>query len=230
MATKRKPKGEPQRIGEYSESKHDHECLGVHAVRDGTILKWAYDLDHRWDRYQVWAETPGPDKLFNFDVTLGKLGKLLVLDNYGDEVMPDELRKPLLNTEMVRETIGIFRKTGEVVRVAFIREKIELPAPGAETWKYSLTFWSFDKRVFVPRAYMKRLDELTSKKRPFYISLWESTLYGFITRWASYADLQASLLFDFHFNGKRLQLWSGSYREVADWTISDNPNDPERDQ
>lgn len=239
MAAKKRKKGEPETLQEYSSGKDpDHEVVGVREVDDGKFLKWAYDCDSRWDRYTVNTATPSPNKLFNFDVPMGKLGDLIVLDPYGDEIMPDDLRKVLLNEEMFHNTIGIFRKTGEIVHVGFIKETIprigcpEEGDPGGEDIAYSLTFWNFSHqgnypRMFVPKAYLKRLDELKTQKRPFYISLWENSLFSFISRWSGYGDLQQNLLVDLHFYQRRLQVWNSGYREVSGWEHTDNPHDPE---
>jgi hypothetical protein len=69
----------------------------------------------------------------------------------------------------------------------------------------------------VPAAYLKRLDELKNKKRPYYLTVPERHLYGFATRWASFSDLQNNVVVDLHFNGHRLQVWGDCYREVSGW-------------
>lgn len=212
----------------------DHKSVGVAEVRNATFLKWAYDVDRQWQAHDIKMYTPDEKHLDNYEVSLGKLGKLLILDNYGDEVMSDKIRKAILGRKMFKETIGILCKTGEIVRVAYIKEGHtdmgcpEEGVPESTRWEYSLTFFGFGKQLFLPKAYMERVDELKSKKRPFYLTLWENALYGFTTRWASYADLQASIVVDLHFDKQRLQVWSGGgHRKVSAWESNDNPNDPE---
>jgi hypothetical protein len=112
----------------------------------GKYLEWVYDSDHAWRQYPAGVTAPGNDKLFNFDVPLvGKGSKrgarvqtidtILVLDNYGDETLPDEIREEILGVQMFRETIGIRRVSGEIVRVGFIEEReilcgnLEAPRP-----------------------------------------------------------------------------------------------------
>jgi hypothetical protein len=231
---KKKKPGEPQTLKEYTLTDHKVVRTGVVSQRS-TFLRWAYDLMiNRWDRYEVKTATPTKEHLFNFIVPVGKLGDLLVLDNYGDEVLPDKIRRPVMTTKMFHETIGIFRKTGQVVRVGFIKEKIqhigcpEEGDPGSEEWEYSLTFWGLDLNgagdpLYLPKKYLARLDELKSRKRPFYITLWENALYSFITRDTGYDAFDKALVIDFHFDGLRLQVWGDSYREVSDWDRNDNP-------
>jgi len=197
----------------------------------GRRIYYAYDLAENWERYLVGVSAPDPSRLFNFDLYLGKLGGLTILDNYGDEQLPDKIRRKILNTKMHATTIGIFRKTGEVVQVSFIKEKAKTPEcpeesqPESLDSRYSVLFWSFDKPHFLPKPYMYRVDELKSKKRPFYLTCSERSIYDFVTRWGSYADLQANLVIDFHFDKMRLQVWSGSYREVSGWQNNYNQNE-----
>jgi hypothetical protein len=223
MGAHKNQAGEPKPLHEYATEKDiDHVQVDVREVdQHVTPLLYAYDLgDNKWDRYTLKdVYTPGARLLFNFDVSVGKLGRLLVLDNYGDEVMPDKFRRKLLTTKMFAETIGIFRKTGEVVRVAFIREKV---ASNSEEF-YSIVFYPFfdwdgsGRGLLLPKSYLKRLDELKSKKRPFCITLRDTDLFQFSERWVGYESLQNQLLVDLHFDELRLQVWSHSYREVSAW-------------
>jgi hypothetical protein len=212
----------PQTMKEYGEI--DFKSVEVRAV-DGKFLKWAYHVDHHYERYLIDTGTPGG--LFNFDVPVGKLGKLLILDNYGDEVISDGIRKKIMQASTFSQTLGIFHKTGEIVRIAFMKERVKVHGcseegePDSEEDQFSVQFWSFEcdggKPLFLPKSYLKRIDELKSKKRPFYITLPEQSFYAFHDRWASYADLQKSIIIDLHFNGARIQVWGDSYREVTSW-------------
>jgi hypothetical protein len=240
MPTKRKKKnGEPEKIEEYgAPGRQDHKIVPVHVVEQGKFLKWAYDCDSRWDRYTVDTGTPRSTMLFNFEMPVGKLGPLLVLDNYGDEGIPDEIRQKILNTKMFRQTIGIFKTTGEIVHVSFIKEKVPRPGcseegdPGGTDTVYALTFWRFGwmgngRRLFVPKDYIKRLDELKSQKRPFRLTVRDTALFDFITRWRGFENMQENIAVILNFSQDRIQIWRDGYFRYSDWMSSDNPHDPE---
>ena len=102
----------------------------------GRYIDFAYDCDKGWAKYLVATTAPDDRHLFNFDLELVLTGEkrkkplkahLLVLDNYGDEIMPDEIRKEVLSTTMFKETLGILRESGEIVRVGFMEEKVPFP-------------------------------------------------------------------------------------------------------
>lgn len=214
-----------QTIQEYGEI--DFDVIEVREA-EGQFIHWAYDVGNQWPRYPVEVPAPDSSKLFNFELPVRGLGGLVVLDPYGDEMMPDDIREKILNSaKMFRQTIGIFRKTGEIVNVGFMKERVKFEGcpeeglPGGQENQYSVSFWSFDlqtnKRLFLPQSYRKRIDELKSRKRPFYLANAEHSLYAFITRWGSYADLRDNLVIDLQFDKFRLQVWGDSYREVSEW-------------
>jgi hypothetical protein len=194
----------------------------------GRYLDFAYDCDHGWCKYLVATKAPDDHHLFNFDLELVLTSKkvtkvhLLVLDNYGDEHMPDEIREEILSTTMFKETLGILRESGEIVRVSFMEEKVlhvgcPEGAPGGVTKLTCLAFNRFEPGLVVPPAYRERLDELKSQKRPYYLTFPEKLLFNFATRWASYNDLLRNVVVDLDFHGRRLQVWADSYREVGGW-------------
>lgn len=206
-----------------------HRTIRARAA-EGRRIAHVYDCDHGWKEFPSDVRVPDKDKLFTFDLPLGKGKKerILVLDNYGDEVLPDRIRRQVLNDTMFANTIGIHRKTGEIVHVGFF--ETNGLAPGTKVT--SAAFWrpgpsgGGGDGLFVPKRYILRLDELKSKKRPFYISLCEQEVYAFITRWSSYGDLQDNIVVDLDFDGNRVQVWGDSYREIGSW--QDVPNHPKR--
>ena len=198
----------------------------------GRYIDFAYDCDKGWAKYLVATTAPDDRHLFNFDLELVLTGEkrkkplkahLLVLDNYGDEIMPDEIRKEVLSTTMFKETLGILRESGEIVRVGFMEEKVphagcpEEGAPGGFTKVTSLAFSRFEPNQVVPLAYRERLDELKSQKRPYFLTFPEKLLFDFATHWASFIDLQRNVCVDLDLHGTRLQIWGDSYRLVTGW-------------
>ena len=97
-----------------------HRTIRARAA-EGRRIAHVYDCDHGWKEFPSDVRVPDKDKLFTFDLPLGKGKKerILVLDNYGDEVLPDRIRRQVLNDTMFANTIGIHRKTGEIVHVGF---------------------------------------------------------------------------------------------------------------
>ena len=208
----------------------DHRVIRARQA-EGRHIPHVYDCGHGWTKYDSNVRVPGSDKLFNFDMPLGKKGAILVLDNYGDEVLPSRIRRQIMNDKMFANTIGIHRKTGEIVNVGFIEEYIADLSEEGTTTKTAGTFWSFGtggvgERLFVPKSHLRRLDELKSKKRPFNLSVFERTVFEFMTRWASYAELQRDLVVELEFDGRSLQVWGDNCREVSRW--QDVPTHPNR--
>ena len=102
----------------------------------GRYIDFAYDCDKGWAKYLVATTAPDDRHLFNFDLELVLTGEkrkkplkahLLVLDNYGDEIMPDEIRKEVLSTTMFKETLDIFESRGRSFVWASWRRRCPTP-------------------------------------------------------------------------------------------------------
>lgn len=188
-------------------------------------IEWAYDLGEAWKSYRV--DTHLPARSINCDMPMGtRKGALLVLDPYGDDIMSAELRSAVLGESSPYKdrmtTIGIVRKTGEIVQVSFITY-IVCGACGDEL-RYALMFSPMQSRVFVPKPWIGRLGELKNKKRPFILTLPDFALFRFCDRWESYADLQSQLVVELSFDDAQLQVSSESFRSVQKWqTAPDHP-------
>jgi len=203
-----------------------HKVIRVREA-EGRRISHAYDCGNGWREYPVHVTAPASDRLFNFDVPLGKrkADAILVLDNYGDELVPERIRRQIGCDRLFATTVGIHRKTGEVLHVGFIEDRFEahhgVSIECAPIVYVGMTFWSFglnvDERLFVPKSYLRRIDELKNKKRPFLLTIADHAVFNFLTRWASYADLARNIMVDFHFDGARLQVWTDRYREVGNW-------------
>jgi hypothetical protein len=205
----------------------DHKTIRARDA-DGRHVRHVYDIGQltgRWKKYPSGTAVPTKDRLFNFDLKVGD-DAILVLDNYGDETLPSRVRRRIMREKMFENTIGIHRRTGEIVIVGFILEYQS--SSSSEPTALAACYWPFGdlgtgKQLFVPKPYMSRLDELKSKKRPFYISVAEHTLYAFMEREASYPDMERDLVVDLEFQrDERVQVWGESYRVVSGWTDNDN--------
>jgi hypothetical protein len=162
---------------------------------------------------------PAGDKLTNFNLKFWpvqptgmrrKSRTILCLDNYGNEIMSKKVHENLMNgLDIFDYLLGVDRKTGEVYCVSFLIDGEDLavafsPLVNAITIK-------------VPKEYMKRLDELMSKKRPWFVSLPETALFAFVERFYGYNDLEKAVIVDLHFDELRLQVSMDGWREVSDW-------------
>ena len=199
----------------------------------GRYINFAYDCDHGSTKYLVATSAPDDHHLFNFDLEMVLMtdkpktrlkskkpqkAHLLVLDNYGDERIPDVIREEILSTTMFKETLGILRESGEIVRIGFIEEKVShAGCPGSSSKLTCLAFNRFEPNLVVPAPYRERLDELKSKKRPYFLTLPEKLLFDLATHWASYNDLQRNICVDLDFHGQRLQVCGDSWQEVSGW-------------
>ena len=75
-----------------------------------------------------------------------------------------------------------------------------------------------DLSIKVPKRFLKRLDELMSKKRPFSLGLTEDAWRGLWDREIGFRDLEGDLVVNLSFDRKQLQVWGAAYREVAYWS------------
>jgi len=184
---------EPTKLADYfEEGGQDAEPVTISQVSERNGIHYAFHVPS-WDRYDLGdgvlsfgIKPPDRSHLFNFDVPIGKLGNLLVLDNYGDEILSSRIRQKIFGTKTDRETIGIFRDSGEIVRVAFNsneRRPVSLDVDAANGC--SLLFYSFAPPIFMPPSMRGSLDELKSAKRPFRFTLPDYVLFEFFERWAS---------------------------------------------
>jgi len=201
------------------EASQSHKVLRLRDLPAcGVFLRHAYDCTHRWERFVVNKATPEKKQLFNFNVPLGTRDALLVLDDYGDDVLPLGMKRKVTQSRS-GETLGIRHKTGEIVQVGFIEAPACTEDGEPPATEVALTFRSLVRPLLLPSMYRSRLAELLGKTRPFHITVRDSTLCDFITRWASYHDLGDNLVVDLHFDGQRLQVCSGAHRTVSDWTL-----------
>lgn len=167
-------------------------------------------LFFRMTEYTVDVTAPDERHLLNFWVEVGKV-RLLVLDPYGDDTLPDEIRERVFGKAPY--TIAIDTKTGGICKVtAYTREDgVELyvePVNGADTPR-------------IPPRWRHRLPELATQKRPYRCHIDPHTLEQFIDREASYRDVGANVVFSFDFYGDgMLEVWGDHYRKVSRWQLN----------
>lgn len=148
---------------------------------------------------------PGKESLLNFDLEVSA-GKILVLDNYGNETFPEEFQTGVSFLGPGPYTIGIIRESGQICAVHFSQEKKALVA----------TVTRMEEWV-VPGKFLPKLDQLMSCKRPFYLGMTERSLFDLATKWIGHKDIEGSLVVDLDFHPRRLQIWGQNWREVGGW-------------
>jgi hypothetical protein len=134
----------------------------------------------------------------------------LVLDNYGNETLPPFLVERIFGQGMglFGYTIAISRKTGLIYMAVFYTEKR----------KNSVVLTPLNQFCSkLPEEYLPRLDELKSCKRPFYLTLTESTFGGLLDHEVGYGEVEDDLVVDLEFKGSRIQVHNDKYRLVSNW-------------
>lgn len=183
------------------ENVRDVEGMRVSLVRDSLWLATS----------AVRTRVPTGKFLFNFNVHTSNGRTLLVLDPYGDETLPDDIRKELGVAQMSSTTVGIWRDTGQIVHVSFAREKK----------KVTLCYWShLDPDSFtVPGNFLPRLDNLMSMKRPYSRDLTSHAWRSLHTRRIGYDHIAEFLVYSLNFGGDIgfLEVSKDSYRTVSGW-------------
>ena len=129
----------------------------------------------------------------------------LILDNYGDEWLPSTMYKRIVGASKLGIYLAIDKITGEIYTSSF----------HPEGKKYIVMLCELN--CSVTKEYIMRLDELKSKKRPFYLGLDEAGWLLFTDREIGYGSLNEYLVVDLDFRPTRLQIFHDSYREVSNW-------------
>ena len=184
-----------------------------HSNIHGKTLSKIYLCSDGWKSLKTATQVPDMAKLFNFDVQADRT--FLVLDNYGDEVLPDRIMKKLLGFGLFQWNLVIDRADGMLYSAIFYLEGTKY-----EGTKYVIALTKLEHGegpMRLPKKYLGRLDELKNKKRPYFLTCQESSVWAFVDRWAGYATLQQNLIVDLYFDRRRVQVWGDTYREVTDW-------------
>ncbi len=194
----------------------EHKNLPIRAI-EGKRIHAVYDM--RWKAMPCKITAPDSKKLLNFEVTAGSK-TFLVLDPYGDEHVPQELRKQVFG-ETESFSIAIDRESGQIFQAHAILEKNK-----TALFLCPLCTYSGEAPHLLPAAWLPLLDELKSMKRPFALTFDPQMLMSYIIRESSLQDLRMAIHVRLHFNKNALEvtpaLGSGKspspmYREVGFW-------------
>jgi hypothetical protein len=156
--------------------------------------------------YPCATRVPGALKLMNFDVKAGSQA-FLVLDNYGDEVLPAKTMRRVIGHDLFAWNLAINRSDGTFHIATFAKEGTQ----------YAMLISRLYQGEALPRKFLGRLDELKSKKRPYFVTCWEECVWSFIDKEGGYSALRENLVVDLNFDRRRVQVWGNSYREVTSW-------------
>jgi hypothetical protein len=190
----------------------DFKPVRPYAV-EGKRIHAVIDLDHGWKATPCKAVVPTNHKLFNFDLVAGEK-TYLVLDPYGNEYFNEELTDQILGGGAYKGgyTIAIDKAVGDIFIACFLE--------GVKKRNYMGIYKvpSRDASCRVPKKYLKGLDTLKSRKRPFQLSIAEFSLYSFIYRQTGYSDLAGCVIVQLELEPRWLEVWGRSSREVTGWS------------
>ena len=175
----------------------------------GKVINQIVDADLQWKEFPCECLAPDEHFLFNFDVFSGDKA-WLILDPYGDDINPKEIVDRLFGDRTFEKgyALAIDRAEGMVYRATFMLDDDGLN---------KIVLCGFDKPIQLPEKYLRRIDELKTKKRPYFLTFHTHTLLSFIDREACFNDLRDDIIVDLHFNNARLQIGHDSFREVTGW-------------
>lgn len=193
---------------------------------DGQQIAKVVMTPHQHEGVAVRVMAPDNRQLFNFWVKGGRGEKkidFLVLDPYGDEILSDEIRERVFGSSDKRWTLAIDRQTGEL-HIASLYEcptmfKGVQTSTHLELWLSRFCAQSHEGYV-IPPAWLTRLDELKSKKRPFRISVRDFALIELLDREIGFNSLAENMVVSFDFHGESLDVASGQYRTTSKWSTS----------
>jgi len=188
--------------------------ITIEKARKGIDVRKLIIVEDNWTSYPICFSTPEKDKLFNFNV-FGDTN-CLVLDPYGNSDLNDEFTFRLLQYKNTNHyTIAIGIDTGFLYKVHFSKIRGDICVIFS-------SFYYEGKNIKIPNSYIKRLDELKDKKRPFSIKIDSKSLLQFIDHEIGYTELINDLIFSFHFNDCRLEICADQFQETC-WRYIDFP-------
>lgn len=138
--------------------------------------------------YNTSIKCPGNMKLFNFKFHIDNM-EFVLLDNYGDEVIPADLYKKILGYKLFSGNLIICKTTGEVYFGTFYKEK----------GNYKLLINSLSFNFIVPEIDVKKIDELLNMKRPYAFDCNKRALWNYINKEEGLGHLRKNLVVRLHF-------------------------------
>jgi len=143
----------------------------------------------------------------------------LVLDNYGNDMIPNRLENRIINETPY--TIAIDRDSGVIHTIIFRPIKMQTDdlrsVSSNMVAAFIFGFPADEEEYGVPTEYLGKLDELKHQTRPFRIDVDSFCLMEFCEREKSYDDLQQSVIVDLRFNKKTLNICPEWWRETSVW-------------
>lgn len=178
-----------------------------------------------WERHVVDITVPDELHLFNF-VIEGDGVNLLVLDNYGDDTLPDGIQKRVFGMDYGEYTVAVDRATGELHIITLIEDEDGTLAFVSSPWMNPS--WAEGERYRIPRRWVKRLDELLYKKRPYLCHVDPYVLQNFIDQQVGYNQVTEAIVFTFNFDGYSIEVQGDNFRLVSGWRIVEPAKAPTR--
>jgi len=151
--------------------------------------------------------TPPATNLFTFEVSTTQ-DAFLVLDNYGDEILPFDFARNLLQVGPDQVyNLAVSTLNGKVYLATFHEEAGDF---------LSLSLVALNGTQ-VPGKFLRRLDELKSKKRPYFLTVLETYVWDFLAKEIGLKDLRENIVVHLDFDTKAIEVHRKDYREVSPW-------------
>jgi len=195
----------------------DMKPMGVFSTHGRTITK-VFDCDQGWKEYRTKTKIPASKFLMNYDLKFG--GRtVLLLDDYGNDFMPEEVEKLLVGEDFAGEwLLGIDLASGELLRFVFYRVKKELIT----------CFARFEANLKVPKKFLteKNLKYIRSCKRPWNLHWEHSSWLAIWNRYMTWNDFCASVIVRLELFPRQksrkgrtyLDVWGDTHRTITAWS------------
>lgn len=190
----------------------------------GKTLSKIYLCSDGWKPLTTQTKMPDNSKLFNFEVAASKNRKFLVLDNYGDESLSDDTMHNIIGLKLFKWNLVIDVEDGTLYIGAWFKEADPAAPPIEELADKHIYSLAISEMTFgrgeplrLPEAFLPRLNELKSKKRPYFITAEENSVWRFIDRLEGFNSLKENIVVDLDFDNERIQIWNDAYRKITNW-------------
>lgn len=193
----------------------DYPHKNVHPIKvQGKTISKVFLAHENWKSVKSGSPVPGSKMLSNFRLKAGKQ-ELIVLDNYGNENLPDCIESRMLpGLGKFEYTLAIDTTTGSIYTVVF----------GIEKRRYIAVICPLmyddneqEESYRIPPSMIEKIPTLLNKKRPFWLTLGTDELMSFIDREQGYSWLRKGLQVSFHFEPNFLEVDAHFHRFVSPW-------------
>lgn len=191
----------------------DMKPITISNVQGKTISK-VFDCDHAWKEHRTKTQVPGPEFMPSFDLKFGRR-TILILDNYGNDYMPEEIEERLFGDEFSHQwLLGIDRASGELLSFRFYHSGKSVVA----------AFSQLPGAPKVPKKYLTKenLQYIRGCKRPWMCTWNHYDWLAFWNRDLTWDDFAASMVINLSlipstWESHHVEVWGERHRTVTTW-------------